>query len=443
MKLISFLALIVAAQSVLAQNHNDAFLRQTYGEGYPLKYVDQVVLPLTTKGQHIVDQLGNRVKLACVNWAAHMESLLPEGLADNTPKFYAKFIRQTGFNCVRFTFSGDFVDMRGMALGLTQARVDNSERGITEDDFQSVLRVNNYTSNTPLRQVLYDTMNALKEENIFVILDNHVSKATWCCPLFDGNRFWGDKWFEVESWLRQLRMATEMVRQNGWTNVIGIGLRNEVFTLTRWNAEDLWFQFMRMGAQEVHAVDKNMLLIVGGLRFASKFTQLRREPLFSKTSSISQQVVYEFHFYNRFYVRFFWPILRWSGTCALMKTFLHYYVGFILDDDQAEYYGPIFASEFGFDFDTFKRGHIDHDWLNCLEHFIGKERDLDFGVWQLHGKYYFRLGEGYKSFDTFGVLNNQNDGVRSQFALDSISNLLRVHTGRNIDRVIIKEQVLE
>ena len=38
-------------------------------------------LPLRVRGRYIVDARGARVKLACVNWAGHMEALIPEGLS--------------------------------------------------------------------------------------------------------------------------------------------------------------------------------------------------------------------------------------------------------------------------------------------------------------------------------------------------------------------------
>ena len=38
-------------------------------------------LPLHVRGRYITDAQGARVKLACVNWAGHMEALIPEGLS--------------------------------------------------------------------------------------------------------------------------------------------------------------------------------------------------------------------------------------------------------------------------------------------------------------------------------------------------------------------------
>lgn len=42
------------------------------------------------------------------------------------------------------------------------------------------------------------------KQNIYVHLDNHVSKAMWCCTPWDGNTWWGDKYFPASNWTRGL-----------------------------------------------------------------------------------------------------------------------------------------------------------------------------------------------------------------------------------------------
>jgi len=49
------------------------------------------------------------------------------------------------------------------------------------------------------------------KQEIFVHLDNHASKATWCCTPFDGNSWWNDAFFSVSNWTRGLTyMATHV-----------------------------------------------------------------------------------------------------------------------------------------------------------------------------------------------------------------------------------------
>lgn len=69
-------------------------------------------------------------------------------------------------------------------------------------------------------------MSSLDNNKVMIILDNHISKPGWCCSNFDGNGFFGDKYFNPELWLMGLnRVATIFM---GTTNVVGMSLRNEL-----------------------------------------------------------------------------------------------------------------------------------------------------------------------------------------------------------------------
>ena len=61
-------------------------------------------LPLSTNSRWIVDQDGQRVKLACVNWVSHLELVVTEGLTKQPVDVITKKISDLGFNCVRFTW---------------------------------------------------------------------------------------------------------------------------------------------------------------------------------------------------------------------------------------------------------------------------------------------------------------------------------------------------
>lgn len=61
-------------------------------------------LPLSTSSRWIVDEKGNRVKLACANLVAHLEPAVAEGLSNQPMDAIAKGIGAMGFNCVRLTW---------------------------------------------------------------------------------------------------------------------------------------------------------------------------------------------------------------------------------------------------------------------------------------------------------------------------------------------------
>ena len=63
-----------------------------------------VGLPLSTNSRWIVDEGGQRVKLACVNWVSHADAVVAEGLSMQPVDVISKRILSLGFNCVRFTW---------------------------------------------------------------------------------------------------------------------------------------------------------------------------------------------------------------------------------------------------------------------------------------------------------------------------------------------------
>ncbi|TVT98491.1 hypothetical protein EJB05_56194, partial [Eragrostis curvula] len=68
------------------------------------EFEQAVGLPLSTASRWIVDERGRRVKLACVNWASHLEPVLAEGLGNRPMGAIAGEVAAMGFNCVRLTW---------------------------------------------------------------------------------------------------------------------------------------------------------------------------------------------------------------------------------------------------------------------------------------------------------------------------------------------------
>lgn len=71
-----------------------------------------VQLPLSTKGNKIVDAAGAEVRLACVNWyGAHLERYVVDGLDTQPLDNITRKIASLGFNCVRLVYSLDMVHL--------------------------------------------------------------------------------------------------------------------------------------------------------------------------------------------------------------------------------------------------------------------------------------------------------------------------------------------
>jgi len=59
---------------------------------------------------------------------------------------------------------------------------------------------------------VYDAIAAeCFKQQIYVHLDNHISKGGWCCSTTDGNAWFGDIYFDVTKWKRGLQYMVTRV----------------------------------------------------------------------------------------------------------------------------------------------------------------------------------------------------------------------------------------
>lgn len=164
--------------------------------------------PFTTQGSQILDATGRIVSLHCVNWPAHMETYLPEGLQYQNMTFIAtNLIAGLGFNCVRLSFSVDLaLSMHNSSVSPAFGHTPRSR--LAELNLTSALagfaRHNPEFLDVPVLQVYDAAVAALSRAGVLVLLDNHISRAGWCCNANDGNGWFNDKYFSVPLWLEAL-----------------------------------------------------------------------------------------------------------------------------------------------------------------------------------------------------------------------------------------------
>ncbi|KAI7988893.1 hypothetical protein LOK49_LG13G00527 [Camellia lanceoleosa] len=180
-------------------------------------------LPLSTDSRWIVDETGRRVKLSCVNWASHLDAVVAEGLSKQPIDSISKKIVSMGFNCVRLTWP--LFLATNDSLANTTVRQSFRNLGLIESI--AGFQVNNPSIiDHSLISAFQAVVSSLGDNNVMVILDNHISKPGWCCSKFDGSGFFGDQYFNPDLWIKGLTMMASLFK--GTPNVVGMSLRNEL-----------------------------------------------------------------------------------------------------------------------------------------------------------------------------------------------------------------------
>lgn len=65
-----------------------------------------------------------------------------------------------------------------------------------------------------LQKKVYDAIaSECEKQQVYILLDNHMSKGKWCCSGDDGNTWWGDTEFNATNWVRGLTYMANHVSQ--------------------------------------------------------------------------------------------------------------------------------------------------------------------------------------------------------------------------------------
>ncbi|KAI3850536.1 hypothetical protein MKX03_003972 [Papaver bracteatum] len=355
-------------------------------------------LPLSTNGRWVVDApTGDRVKLRCVNWASHMQTMLAEGLDKKPLPNIVKSMSSLGFKCVRFTWA-TYMFTKPNNWNLT---VDESFKRLGLLEAKAGIALNNPgLLKLTVLEAYEAVVDELGKQGIMVILDNHVSKPQWCCGDGDDNGFFGDKFFDPKEWLQGLAIVAN--RFKGKPQVVAMSMRNELRG-PRQN-KDVWYRYVRLGGETIHKLNPKLLVIISGLGYDTDLSFLRNVTLHT---NFGNKLVYEGHWYaftdGR---RKDWVNKTPDQICAItMKEF----------DDKLEFVTlgkypiPLFLSEFGVD----QRGLNDGDnrFLSCFLAYAA-EKDLDWAMWALQGSYYIK-NETPNFDETYGVLDKNWDQPRN------------------------------
>jgi endoglucanase len=175
-----------------------------------------LVLPLSTKGRDIIDADGNVFHFMSTNWPGHQELMIPEGLQHSSINDIVSWFPKLGLNSVRMPFAIQMVDdyLANSPNQTLEKSVLNAIPGTNGTKvLNSILQKNpEFTKDTTRLQVWDAVGKELSRQGVIIHLDNHVSRAFWCCGDDDGNGWFGEKDFDVEKWKRGLAFMAKHVR---------------------------------------------------------------------------------------------------------------------------------------------------------------------------------------------------------------------------------------
>lgn len=401
-----------------------------------VSWVAGQALPLHSSSRWILDSDDKRVKFKCINWAGHMEVNLPEGLHKQSIPFLADWIKDQGFNCVRLTYSIDHALDPDKKVSETFSEAAG-KTGVSAESMSSMYTAavdkNPFLSNATTRDVFGSVIDTLWDRGVMTVLDNHVSKASWCCNLTDGNGWWNtasgyipdnSRYFDTDNWLAGLASMASWAKQSH-PGVVGLSLRNELRAIPiiqDGNGRKDWYDYVTRGAKAVHAAHPDALVIIGGDNSATDLTHLRLNPL--DTSAWAGKNVWEWHAYS-FTVTF--PEV--FESCDITKQEYGALDGFLLEQGKG-YTGPLFLSEFGVGMSGGnKQGLSDRDdrYLRCIVDYVSGN-DGEWAVWALQGSYYVRNRQ--TDYDeTWGVLNKDWTDWRNPAFKDMLGDMWKTTQG--------------
>jgi endoglucanase len=342
-------------------------------------------LPLQTTSRWIVDAHGKRFKLASVNWygAEELDHVVA-GLDLGDLHAIAASIRALGFNSVRLPFSNELVELDPV-IDPARLAANPSLVGLTA------------------LGVLDAVIAALAHEGLVVILDDHVSRADWCCSDTDGNGLWFQTAYPESSWLADWKtMATRYLHQPA---VVGVDLRNELRPAggqtPTWGVPSGgdptldWHAAAERGGNAVLGVNPALLVFVEGLNYANDLTGAYSLPV---QLAVGNRLVYSAHDYA----------FDHSGlaSAAALDTTLGDNWGYLLAQGKA-YTAPVWVGEFGTCHtsdtcvaDTSGQGL----WFGALTQYLANA-DIDWSYWAVNGTEARGAGRTLGAEETYGVLN--------------------------------------
>jgi endoglucanase len=329
-----------------------------------------IKLPLHTSGYQVLDANNHAVRLTSVNWYGFDQKEFVPGGLDHAP--LAKIIEQLhalGVNSVRLPWANETL-----------------EKNPPVADY--AVKANPQFRGKQAMEIMDAIIAALARARIMVILDNHVSRADWCCKDDDGNGLWYNDDYPEEKWLADWR--TIVLRYKGQPWVVGADLRNELRSGAAWGGNDPkldWHAAAERGGNTVLNANPNLLVMVEGPQYSTDFTAFAGMPL---TLKVPNRLIYSPHAYASASHAF--------ASYDELKQAYDTRAGFLLHNKPEV---PLWVGEFG-TCQTLDCA-ANSQWFVWFVQYL-KENNLSWGYWPLNGTQSSGYSRTYDSLETYGLL---------------------------------------
>lgn len=374
--------------------------------------------PFTSSGLNILDSRGQRVSYVGTNWPGSLRPMVPEGLQYASADAIAEKIASLGMNVIRLAWATEMIDdiyENGHDTDLRTTFVETLGETTGEQVYHEVLRNNPEFNHSTTRLQAFDAVAAAcAKHKIWVHLDNHQSRAGWCCNLTDGNGWFGYGYFNVTNWVRGLKFMAHYTSR--WPNLVSMSLANELrpsldpLSLTYgWKA---WYENMIPAAQAVHDVNSDILIFLSGLNGDTAISPLISGHdlgggyTFDKTKyNFADKIVLELHDYS---------FDQAFSNCSVFAADLYsmgWYVMNMSITKNVTNRLPVVMTEFGFPPETYQSSYP-----QCLKEFL-VNNGIGWTMWDLCGSYYIR--QGILNYDgLWGLLNENWTAWRNESAIE-------------------------
>jgi len=327
--------------------------------------------PLHTEARQILDSAGHPVRLTSVNWYGFDQKEFVAGGLDHAPlSTIVREIHDLGVNSVRLPWANETL-----------------ERNPVVPDY--AVKANPQFRGKHALDIMDAVIDALAAEHIMVVLDNHVSRADWCCSETDGNGLWYNTEYSEPKWLADWQVIVRRYKRQPW--VVGADLRNELRSGAAWGGPDPkldWHAAAERGGNAVLAANPNLLIMVESPDYSTNFTGFDKLPVVLK---VSHRLVYSPHAYN--------IDGRPFASYDELKQAYDARAGFLLRSEPSV---PLWVGEFG-TCQTIDCG-ANSDWFIMFVRYL-KENRLAWSYWPLNGTQSTGQSRKYDSVEDYGLLS--------------------------------------